>query len=595
MRLIDIKVFLEREQMMEDGKQVDRRTKVLEFRDDEATEYAILSHRWINSTEVDYEEIVDLAKMNVEDRNEIRRRLGYKKILDTCAQARRDGYEWVWVDTCCIDKRSSAELSEAINSMYRWYANSRVCYAYLHDAHDPSFLTKKDKKKYPKSAGWPEWFSRGWTLQEMIAPGNVQFFNTNWTCIGDKKALAPTLAEITRVPEHILKEGLAGSRPCVAQILSWASHRKATRTEDRAYSLMGLLDVNMPMLYGEGKKAFYRLQLEIIRTSNDQSIFAWTPNEQGFRKLFAKPFLGRTSNVLADDPSFFRDCSGIELMDHNDFIQLVRSKIPEELSSIDQDSFGVFPTTNRGIHIWMLLSPYRGSDSFFRAYLPCRGPSQRVVTIELVLWKSNYYRCFGQSRRNLKEDPQFRQVYLRYQDIPSCNVTFEIDDSAITDNGFTETCATEDTDTLTLSTTNPYRIRMYYDNRSNGRFAVIFGQCFGQDWIHLVNNPSDQFSPSDIGELMVKELDRIASMPSRGDCGGRIWVHHMCLPGSTWIVQTRRVVWERSRIGIQIGVFRDSHFRNGLGEWKAFDIEVSDSLVVDMDYCGLLPWFTENQ
>ena len=97
------------------GQRGNRRTKVLEFRDAETTAYAILSHRWIDPTEVDCEEIINLAKMDVEEQNEIRGRLGYKKILDTCEQAKRDGYKWVWVDTCCIDTRSSAELSEAIH------------------------------------------------------------------------------------------------------------------------------------------------------------------------------------------------------------------------------------------------------------------------------------------------------------------------------------------------------------------------------------------------------------------------------------------------------------------------------------------------
>ena len=126
MCLINVKEFLEREQMMVDRKHVDRRTKVFEFCDDESTAYAILSHRWIDPTEVDYEEMVDLTKMNVEERNGIRQRQGYTTILDTCEQAKRDGCQWVWVDTCCIDRRGSAELSEAINSMYRWYAISRV-------------------------------------------------------------------------------------------------------------------------------------------------------------------------------------------------------------------------------------------------------------------------------------------------------------------------------------------------------------------------------------------------------------------------------------------------------------------------------------
>ncbi|KIM59630.1 hypothetical protein SCLCIDRAFT_125796, partial [Scleroderma citrinum Foug A] len=242
-------------------KRVDCRAKVLEFCDDDVTEYAILSHRWIGQ-EVEYDEIVELAKMDKERRDKIRQRDGYRKIVESCKQAEKDGYEWLWADTCCIDKRSSAELSEAINSMYRWYANAQVCYAYLHDVPDSSFPVA-------------QWFSRGWTLQEMIAPSDVQFFNKDWRAIGDKRTLAGTLKVITGVPEHVLTDGLYGDRPCVAQIMSWAANRTTTRVEDRAYSLMGLLDVNMPMLYGEGKKAFHRLQLEIIRTSNDQSIFAW--------------------------------------------------------------------------------------------------------------------------------------------------------------------------------------------------------------------------------------------------------------------------------------------------------------------------------
>ena len=180
MRLINIDALFQRESLIHSGEQGDRRTKALEFRDDEATEYAILSHRWIDPTEVDYEEMVGLDKMDRQQQDEIRGRQGYKKILEACKQAQTNGYEWMWVDTCCIDKRSSAELSEAINSMYRWYGNARVCYAYLHDVDSSSFPTEKDDGKYHKSNGWPEWFSRGWTLQEMVAPRNLQFFNKNW-------------------------------------------------------------------------------------------------------------------------------------------------------------------------------------------------------------------------------------------------------------------------------------------------------------------------------------------------------------------------------------------------------------------------------
>ena len=361
MRLINIEAFLEREATMSRGGQVDRRRKVLEFRDDSTTAYAILSHRWIEDSEVDYEEMTGLARMEAEERDEIRSRIGYKKIWDTCQQAKKDEYQWLWVDTCCIDKRSSAELSEAINSMFRWYENSGVCYALLHDVSAPTLPTQSDESRYPNYNGWPEWFSRGWTLQEMIAPKVVQFFNKDWHFIGDKARLAVILESITRVPQRVLTRGLAGNRPCVAQIMSWAACRTTTRVEDRAYSLMGLLDVNMPMLYGEGKKAFLRLQLEIIRSSNNQSIFAWGGRAES------------TDSILADDPRSFEICSQMELVPHHEFIEFLKAYIPaEELPSIQEDPFGTFPITNHGIHIWMLLGRCSNSNSVFKGVLPCR-------------------------------------------------------------------------------------------------------------------------------------------------------------------------------------------------------------------------------
>jgi len=129
--------------------------------------------------------------------------------------------------------------------MYRWYENAKICYAYLHDVPGTSFPTARNKERYPDFKGWPEWFSRGWTLQELIAPNNVQFLNEDCKNIGDKRTLAPTLHKITGIPEHILVHGLDGNRSCVAQIMSWAGERKTMRVEDRAYSLMGLLDVNI--------------------------------------------------------------------------------------------------------------------------------------------------------------------------------------------------------------------------------------------------------------------------------------------------------------------------------------------------------------
>ena len=561
MRLISIDAFLRRERSIHLGAQVDRRSRVLEFRDDEATEYAILSHRWIDPTEVDCEEMVDLAKMDRQEQDKIRGRLGYKKIVDTCKQAKQDGYEWVWIDTCCIDKRSSAELSEAINSMYRWYANANVCYAYLHDVNGPFFTTEKDYEKYCKSNGWPEWFSRGWTLQEMIAPRNLQFFNKDWQPIGDKKMLSRTLNMITGVPEDILADGLEGNRPCVAQIISWAAKRTTTRVEDRAYSLMGLLDVNMPMLYGEGKKAFHRLQLEIIRVSSDQSIFAWRHYSGSVR----------IGSILADDPNFFEDCSNMVLLDHDDFIR----QFPQ--SSIDADHLGVFPITNRGIQIWMPLCRYRDSNSIFRAYLPCRTYGG-LVSIDLVLYNSNCHRYPSMRYANLENSPaEFRQVYLRYQDTPNHTITFDVDDSGIFENGFTCCCMNPASLTgnimVTLTNANPFYITIYSGpERGNDRFAVIFGQCLGLDWVDLALT-NDRNASKCCGP------DWGLYKASKDGSSGRLWIRHYRLPESICVVRMYRVAWERSKIRLRMEVFRGSHFQNGLDEWNAYDVEVNDFLV----------------
>ena len=576
MHLINVKAFLEREEVMSNGGRFNRQCKVLHFRDGKTTAYAILSHRWIEDTEVDYEEMVGLAKMDIEERDEIRQRLGYQKIWDTCQQARRDGYEWVWVDTCCIDKRSSAELSEAINYMYRWYQHSGVCYAYLHDVPDLTFPAQSNESRYPNFNGWPEWFSRGWTLQEMIAPRTVQFFNKDWHLIGDKTRFAAMLEYITGVPQRILSRGLAGNRPCVAQIISWASRRTTTRVEDKAYSLMGLLDVNMPMLYGEGQKAFHRLQLEIIRSSNDQSIFAWDWGDEW------------TGSILADDPRSFDICSQMELMDHDEFIESLKEYIPaKELPLIQEDSFGTFPITNRGIHIWMLLDPYCNSDSVFKGILPCRlGPQEAPVSVVLASWNSNYYRYPMPISTPLRTTGhlQFRQVYLRYQDTFS-NVTFEIDDSAIIKNGFTcrDTRSLEPEgntgSTLTVTTINFLRARAYSNDKRDCCFAVAFGECFGEGWVHAIAFP-DQLSQFYKKELVKgpKRARRIAEVPSRDHHYGRIWVNYIRLPG--WVVRTSRIVWERSNIGVRIEAFRDPGINIGLNDWKTLGVQVSGSFIV---------------
>ncbi|KAI6114723.1 heterokaryon incompatibility protein-domain-containing protein [Pisolithus croceorrhizus] len=284
MWLLDVGAILDQEN---DIRGFDAEIEVLKLSNDKSTSYAILSHRWGDGSEVTYDEMTGLAAMKPQKRDNVRERDGYQKIIKSCEQAKKDGYKWMWIDTCCIDKRSSAELSEAINSMYRWYRNAQKCYVYLNDVVE--------------SNGWPEWFSRGWTLQELIAPTEVEFFNNSWVSIGTKRDLTSSLEVITRIPEMVLKYEQVlrstSTRPGVAHIMSWAAHRKTTRVEDRAYSLMGLFGVNMPMLYGEGSKAFQRLQLEIIRVSSDHSIFAW--NSKGQRpKLLPRVYRRRKSESI---------------------------------------------------------------------------------------------------------------------------------------------------------------------------------------------------------------------------------------------------------------------------------------------------------
>ncbi|KAH7174864.1 heterokaryon incompatibility protein-domain-containing protein [Fusarium flagelliforme] len=241
--------------------------EVEEFFDVSIPEYAILSHTW-GDGEVSLQDWVD--------RKNRRFKPGFQKIIWACTQAVKDQLGHVWVDTNCIDKSSSAELSEAINSMFKWYRRSAVCYVYLEDV--PALTL--DECAMPDSAfRRAKWFTRGWTLQELIAPPNVTFFSSDWTTIATKSKLAPCITEITGIPWSCLLRGrLSKSHPLrkysVDQRMSWASGRSTTRIEDQAYSLLGLFDISMPLVYGEGHEAFTRLLGQIIQKYADQSFFA---------------------------------------------------------------------------------------------------------------------------------------------------------------------------------------------------------------------------------------------------------------------------------------------------------------------------------
>lgn len=222
--------------------------------------YAILSHRWDDRE-------VTLQDMSSPDVTKFE---GYAKLSAACDKARHLGFHYLWMDTCCIDKTSSAELSEAINSMFMWYKHTELCIVYLQDVRGNS-----DQDAWQEQFSRSVWFSRGWTLQELLAPAEVLFVDRDWKDIGMKSFLSSLLTQITGIDEFVLLTGDMEAISIAAK-MSWAAFRDTTRPEDMAYSLMGIFDVNMPTIYGEGgKKAFLRLQDEIIKKSNDQSIFAW--------------------------------------------------------------------------------------------------------------------------------------------------------------------------------------------------------------------------------------------------------------------------------------------------------------------------------
>jgi hypothetical protein len=239
-------------------------SRTFEFRTfyQDAPPYAILSHRWGKEGE-------ELTFQDLQVGTGVEKQ-GYAKMLACCARAVKDGYDYVWMDTCCIDKTNNVELQSAINSMFSWYKKSEVCYALLSDC---------DADNYLHDVAHSEYFTRGWTLQELIAPRELVFFDRNWFPLGSKTILKDLISNITAIsPEVLTGQDLESSS--VAQRMSWASLRKTTRPEDIAYCLTGLFGVTMPMMYGEGmEQAFVRLQEAILAVSDDQSLFAWKLEE----------------------------------------------------------------------------------------------------------------------------------------------------------------------------------------------------------------------------------------------------------------------------------------------------------------------------
>lgn len=225
--------------------------------EDKRPPYAILSHTWA----ADDSEEVTRAEVETSDGQ---KKPGYEKIRFCAEQARKDGISHCWVDTCCIDKTNLVELSEAITSMYRWYQDAVKCYVYLPDVSCLPQASRGDAY----ALWWPQfqaskWFTRGWTLQELLAPTTVEFYSSEGVLLGDKKTLARQIHQITSIPVDALQDSSL-AQFSVSERMRWAEMRRTKKPEDRAYSLLGIFDVSISVIYGEGeKKAFRRLQREI--------------------------------------------------------------------------------------------------------------------------------------------------------------------------------------------------------------------------------------------------------------------------------------------------------------------------------------------
>ena len=277
-----------------------------------------------------------------------------EKVRKACEIARGDGYRYIWVDSSCIDKTSSSELSEAINSMFNWYRDAQICYAFLADVPSDALMSTSEpsdklgrapepvdelgeaselsdeletvSESYSKSVppqtvlAGSRWFGRSWTLQELIAPRTVVFLSKDWKGLGTKDSLADVVEAITHIDRDILTHKKALADESVAERMRWAAEREATRVEDEAYSLLGIFGITMPTLYGEGRHAFQRLQEEILQRIPDRTLFAWGYCDvipSNANSIKAKH--GATS-PFASSPRSFRELEGrISRLSQDDF------------------------------------------------------------------------------------------------------------------------------------------------------------------------------------------------------------------------------------------------------------------------------------
>jgi hypothetical protein len=387
----------------------ENKLKIRLDRDSKASEYAILSHRWGNSKdEVSFE---DMLTGRAEGKK------GYMKLVGCCKQAQRDGLQYVWIDTCCIDEANSAHVSEAITSMFTYYEQSRVCYVFLNDVLlDSSAKENLCLSSFARSA----WFTRGWTLQELIAPRQVKFFDSSWVFLGYKtdEPLSSVIESVTGIDQIVLNIPATIELISVSRKMSWAAQRTTTRIEDMAYSLMGIFGVYMPTLYGEGYHAFIRLQEAIIRTSNDHTIFAWTsppiaPLGRGFEHI---------STMLALSPAQFESSSRFKPLSHSEYNKAL---IPGHRLE--------YTITNAGLAIRIPLVRIDEFEGLYAAFISCTEGEDQIPSAiflrttaktlpatfgEQILTKALSNAVRGTGFQSRVDRPLRHAIFTFYPDLP---------------------------------------------------------------------------------------------------------------------------------------------------------------------------------
>jgi len=355
-------------------------------RRDEQPEYAILSHTWGPQKH----------EVNLEDMRKEKKpvwKKGFFKVLKTCAQAKADKISHVWIDSCCIDRSNITELSESINSMYRWYENAKFCYVFLEDVHSGQAI----EDQFVDS----RWFTRGWTLQELLAPRMLIFFTSDWNLLGTRFEMADSIEAASRIDPEFLgdntRNGIRIREASVAQRMSWASARETSKEEDAAYYLLGIFGINMPLIYGEGmQSAFLRLQEEILRQSDDQSIFAWM-------NVNSVPSGARASHGLSDDG--LRHPSGVLAPSPKAFSasrDIISIDIPEDVLPCS--------LTSKGVRLD--LRCLERDDKEVVALIPCRrlGDPTTVLAIRLIPMPGNRYKRLASMSLDWVDHRQWSQT-----------------------------------------------------------------------------------------------------------------------------------------------------------------------------------------